>query len=181
MKIDRIALPSVEELRALFQYNPKTGSLIWRDKPPTSRTNKRFNTLFAGKEAGTLESWGYIQIRINGKLQMAHRIIWKMVKGQEPPDHLDHKDGIPSNNRWKNLRESSTQSNVWNSPIRSHNTSGFQCIYPTDLRTPGPNKFLVQMSVKGKTKRIGYFPTLEEAQAAYAAAFAKYRDIAFKR
>lgn len=143
--------------------------------------NNRFNTIFAGKEAGTLESAGYVQLRINGKLQMAHRVIWKIMTGKEPPTHLDHKDGARSNNRWSNLREASTLSNVWNSSMRSHNTTGHECIYPTDLKRPSPNKFLVMMSVKGKTKRIGYFPTLDEAKAAYTAAFAKYRDIGFRR
>jgi len=178
--IDRIELPSSEELNELLDYDPKTGVLTWRARPATSKINKNFNARFAGKEAGTVESWGYRQLRVYGKLQMAHRVIWKMVKGEEPPDHLDHKDGDPSNNRWKNLRDATAFSNVWNRSQNRNNTSGFPCIYPIKTKRASSKKFRVRMR-RGPLNYVADFHTLEEAKAAYEAAFAKFRDVSFKR
>jgi hypothetical protein len=167
MKADRITLPDAETLRSLLSYDPETGVLTWLTRPATSKVNKNFNARFAGKEAGTIESWGYRQLRIFRKLQMAHRVIWKMVTGEEPPDHLDHKDGNPSNNRWLNLRAANALENSWNSSVRSNNSSGHECIYPLDTVRPTSKKFRVQMQVGGKKKLIGDFHTIEEAKAAF--------------
>lgn len=181
MKIDRITLPDADELKALLQYDPKTGVLTWCARPPVSKVNKNFNARFSGKEAGTIESWGYRQLRVNGKLQMAHRVIWKMVKGEEPPDHLDHKDGNPSNNCWKNLRSATSVTNRWNVRPNRNNTSGFSCIYPMDTKRKTSKKFRVMMHVDGKKKLIGDYHTLTEAKAAYEAAFANHRDLSLRR
>jgi hypothetical protein len=181
MTIDRITLPSAEEINSLLQYNPKTGLLIWRARPATSAANKTFNTKYAGKEAGTLESWGYRQLRIYGKLQMAHRVIWKMVTGEEPPDHLDHKDGKPSNNRWLNLRTATSTENAWNRSPNANNTSGFQCIYPMNTKRATSKKFRVLITVQSRKKLIGDFHTIEEANAALDAALTEFRDDRFRR
>jgi hypothetical protein len=181
MNIDRNPLPPAEELRALLRYYPKTGLLIWRSRPATSKVNKNFNARFAGKEAGTIESAGYRQLRIYGTLQMAHRVIYKMVKDEEPPDHLDHRDGKPANNRWLNIRSANSQSNTWNARLSRNNTSGYQCIYPMNTKRPTSKKFRVQMYFEGRKQLIGDYHTLEEAKDAYVTAFAKHRDISFKR
>jgi len=181
MKIDRIPLPDAEELRALLHYDPKTGVLTWRARPPISKANKNFNARFAGKEAGTIESWGYRQLRVNGKLQMAHRVIWKIVKGEEPPDHLDHKDGKPSNNRWLNLRAASSTENAWNRSPNANNTSGFQCIYPINTKRVTSKKFRVMITVKSKKRLIGDFHTIDEASAALDTALTYFRDDRFRR
>jgi hypothetical protein len=180
MKIDRIPLPAAEELRALLHYDPKTGVLTWRARPPNSKVNKNFNARFAGKEAGTIESWGYRQLRVHGTLQMAHRVIWKMVKSEEPPDHLDHEDGNPENNRWSNLRSSGSFTNAWNRKPNSNNTSGYPCIYPLDTKRASSKKFRIRMR-HGPNNYVEDFHTLEEAKAAYDAAFASLRDVKFKR
>jgi hypothetical protein len=179
--ISRIGLPSSEELKAILDYDPETGVLTWRTRPATSKVNKNFNARFAGKKAGTIESWGYRQLRILGKLQMAHRVIWKMVAGDEPPDHLDHRDGDPSNNKWTNLRGADPHSNAWNKSLRRNNTSGVECIFPLHRKRSSSKQFRVLMYYDGKKAFLGDFHTLEEAKAAHFAAFAKHRDISFKR
>jgi hypothetical protein len=181
MKIDRIALPSAEELNGLLAYNPKTGALIWRARPSTSRVNKNFNARFSGKQAGTIESWGYRQLKVYGKLHMAHRVIWKIMTGEEPTEFIDHKDGNPSNNRWANLREADLLSNNWNRKKNANNTVGYRCIYPLKTKRPTSKKFRVTLRFDGKKNLIGDFHTIEEANAAYEAAFARYRDVSFKR
>jgi hypothetical protein len=178
---NRIALPSSEELNALLIYDPETGRLTWRLRPATSKVNKNFNARFAGKEAGTIESWGYRQLRIYGKLQMAHRVIWKMVTGNEPPDHLDHRNGEPSNNRWINFRSADSFSNAWNRAPNCNNTSGFSCIYPLNTKRASSKKFRVQMQIDGRKAFVGDYHTIEEAKAAYETAFAKVRDPSFMR
>jgi hypothetical protein len=176
-----IELPSAKYLASLLDYDPETGSLIWRPRPATSKVNKTFNAKCAKKEAGAHESWGYRQIRIDGRLTMAHRIIWKMMTGSEPPDHLDHVDGNVANNRWINIRAATSFSNRWNAGLRRNNTSGFPCIYPLHTKRPTSKKFRVVMYVNQRKTLIGDFHTFEEAKAAYETAFDKHRNIEYMR
>jgi hypothetical protein len=176
-----IELPSAKVLNSLLDYDPETGSLIWRLKPDQSRGERTFNTRYGRKEAGAINTCGHRQLRINGRLTLAHRIVWKMMTGLEPPKHLDHIDGNPSNNRWINLRSATSCSNTWNRKLNQNNTSGYSCIYPMNTERPTSKKFRVLMQINGRKKLIGDFHTLEQAKAAYETAFDKYRDSLYKR
>jgi hypothetical protein len=176
-----IELPPIEHLKTLLDYNPETGQLIWRSRPFTSKANGIFNVKHAGKEAGALESWGYRQIRIDGRLTMAHRIIWKMMTGKNPPEQLDHINGDVSDNRWSNLRDATAEQNAWNRRINRNNTSGYPCIYPMYTKRATSKKFRVTLRSRHQKIHVGDFCTLEEAKAAYEAAFDRYRDLEYKR
>jgi hypothetical protein len=181
MKASPVPLPPAEELRALMQYDPKTGSLIWHPKPPTTWVNRRFNTLFAGKQVGSTDSQGHVQVRIRGPLRQVHRVIWKMMTGNEPPPMLDHKDGNPSNNKWTNIREATPQTNNWNSLARSESSTGHRCIYALKPKNPTSYQFRVIMKVSGRDTHFGNFHTIEDAKAAYRAAFIKHRGASWLR
>lgn len=181
MPIQILPAPDAEVLRALFEYDPITGILIWKARPPTTRENKVFNTKYAGNQVGALNTCGHRQVRVNGRLITVHRIVWKMMTNTDPVDQIDHIDGDPDNNRWGNLRASTQTQNTWNLKPRSNCTSGHSCIYPMNTKRAASKKFRVLMRFQGKQRLVGDYHTFNEAKAAYETAFAKYRDPSFKR
>ena len=91
------ALPAVEVLRELLEYNPDSGNVYWR----VSRGRVR-----AGQSAGSAFHRGYRQIRVLEANWLLHRIIWKLHTGQDPDPDLvvDHINRNTGDNRWANLR-----------------------------------------------------------------------------
>jgi hypothetical protein len=94
-------LPDRSYLLMLFIYDPLTGILRWR----VGRNR--------GKIAG-VKKYNYgtetphsIRVKLGLGRQdsaTAHRIIWKLMTGEDAPDTIDHWDRDPFNNRWGNLR-----------------------------------------------------------------------------
>jgi len=125
-------LPSLERLQELLFYDEHSGVLTWKMQPETSRSNIGFNNKCGGKFAGTIGAKGYIMIGIGGVYYLAHRIIWKMMTGEDPVDQIDHEDTNRSNNRWKNLREASNGPNIQNSRRRKDNKSGIKGVFWDD-------------------------------------------------
>lgn len=138
-------LPAQSALREYFDYIPETGALTWR-KPPNQR-------LLAGRQAGRLDDGGYYRIGLGGTEYRAHRIIYKLMTGTEPPELVDHINGDPMDNRWANLRPATMSLNQMNR-LNKHG-KGIQ---------PKGRKFVA-------TLRLGTFATLKEAQTAYLRAF----------
>ena len=163
-------LPSVEYLRACFDYDPETGDLRWKVRPrehfATDQSCGRWNTMFAGKLARWVDN-KYHRVTVDWKEYKAHRIIWKLVTGDEPPEMIDHKDGNPSNNRFSNLRATTYHGQAWNRRLRTDNTSGQQGVW----RSGG--KWQAGIVVKGARHHLGLFSTVEEASAVYEAAASK--------
>ena len=147
---------SAEEARQLFSYNPETGDLVWV---------KSCGSVSAGSTAGTKRSDNYITLQIYGKRYLAHRIAWLLHYGKWPEKLLDHIDGNPSNNSIANLREASYSQNNCNAKRRK-NTSGFKGVswWARD------KKWQVHIHTETGRKFLGYFPTPEEAYAAYCKA-----------
>jgi hypothetical protein len=58
-----------------------------------------------GDKAGSLHKDGYLQIGIDGKYFMAHRLVWFVTYGKFPDGVIDHIDGDPANNQIHNLRD----------------------------------------------------------------------------
>lgn len=69
------------KIEDLLEYDPETGRLSWRVKR---------GRCAAGSEAGTIGSYGYREIAINGKKFKAHRIAWYLTYGKWPDDEIDH-------------------------------------------------------------------------------------------
>jgi hypothetical protein len=163
-------LPDVEVLRQLFMYDEKTGNIYWESRDISMFVDERsFNTFhsqFAGKKAGSLkakEHTNYIEVCIFGRTTLAHRVIWKMHYGTEPPPIIDHIDGDGTNNKIENLREATIHQNGWNSKKNVRNKSGFKGVsFNTEQQ-----RWRAAIHVKGKTRLLGYFNTPEEAGDAY--------------
>ena len=168
MSEDRRAIPSVELLHECFDYDPETGVLAWKKRPPqhfaTTTMWKRWNTRYAGKPAGLINHNGYWLVAIDDRKYLAHRAIWKMTTGKEPPLIIDHKDGNPANNRWSNLRAATALEQQWNRRLGKTNSSGFKGV------CRHRSKWIAQIRVNGANRYRGVYETPEQAAAAYEAA-----------
>lgn len=161
---------SLDYLHECFKYEPDTGFLVWRHRPVSHFQNehrwKIWITRFAGKNAGCVGVFSntchYITVRINGKQQLAHRVIFYMVHGWLP-EAIDHIDQNGMNNRIDNLRAATHATNALNTRMRSDNTSGFQGVSWSKFAS----KWRAQFQIAGKTHHIGYYDTTEAANAAY--------------
>jgi hypothetical protein len=146
-------------LREVLQYYPSTGVFRWR----ITRGPKAPE----GAKAGTAQNRGYVAIMVDQQLYLAHRLAWLYTHGDWPVGTIDHKNGIRTDNRIRNLRDVSLQANL-------HNQTAAYQSNKTGLRgvsfEPRSNKWYSRIRVNGKNLMLGYFRTAEEAHAAYVAA-----------
>ena len=146
----------------LFKYDPETGNLYKRIKG----TNE-----FRVKPSGTKTKTGYIQIGVDGKLYLAHRIIMLLVnKSLSDNCQVDHIDHNRLNNRLNNLRAVSQSGNMRNSGRRSDSSTGVTgVVYHKQAR-----KYMASIFIDGKRIYLGLFKTLGEAATARQDANMKY-------
>lgn len=155
-------LPSIEFLRERFDYNPETGDLIFRSRPPINGVNVKFNNAWAGKVAGCRMNVGYRFVRVGSQAMLAHRVAWAIHHGAWPVAEIDHKDGDKLNNRIDNLREATRSQNNINRPGRA--LSGYKGVARRGKRW----KAVIQ--VNRHEVHLGTFDTPELAHAAYKGA-----------
>lgn len=109
-----------EKVRQLFSYDKKVGLLIRKVR----RSNQHIGTV-----AGRVGNHGAIVIHIEGRLYLAHRLIWLYVTGAFPKDKIDHINGDKMDNRWSNLRECTQAQNLCNTKLRSNNKTGAKGVH----------------------------------------------------
>lgn len=152
-----LELPSVELLRSIFDYNSDTGTLIWRAR---NDVPKEWNTRHAGKTAYSKSINGYIRVAINGTRYQAHRIVWKLYYGVEPPSFIDHKDRDKTNNRISNLREVTRSQNNVNRSVAKRDLPRGVCFHkPTE-------KYKARTKKNGREVYLGLHDTVEAAEQA---------------
>jgi hypothetical protein len=153
----------VSLLHELFTYCPESGDITW-EKPRSPRAVK-------GSKAGSLKTGGYLQIRIEGKNILAHRIAWAMHYGEWPNTFIDHINRDKIDNRIANLRLASRSENNRNIAARKGNKLQIKGVsYHARDR-----KFVAFISLGDKQKYLGGFDTAEEASLAYISAEQKLR------
>ena len=138
------------QLRTLLHYDPETGV---------------FTRLRTGKVmAGCLNSKGYLQIGIgNGTTYYAHRLAFLYMTGAWPPEQVDHKNRIKTDNRWNNLRLATNSENGKNKANNGNayvnNKSGFR-----GVSSHRSGKYRARL----RGRNLGrLYDTAEEAAAAY--------------
>lgn len=146
-----------ERLRELLDYDPETG--VFRNK--VARSN-----VPAGSVAGSLTQSGYVRISVDDVSYRAHRLAWLWMTGEWPRAFVDHRDTDKANNRWSNLREASKSQNGANRPVQANSRSKLKGAHFTKAN----GKWMSLIQHHGRKLYLGYFPTAEEAHAAYAAA-----------
>jgi hypothetical protein len=162
-------LPTQNELLDIFDY--QDGVLIWKMRTSKHTNDARFNTRCAGKAAGCKKtSTGYINIRLNNAIYLAHRLVYVYHHGDcLDGKNIDHIDGNRTNNRIENLRVATTKENTQNRGKQKNNTTGFKGVtYHHKDR-----KYQAQIHSNGKMLFLGYYDTPELASAAYVIAAQK--------
>ncbi len=128
-------------------YHPTTGDF--------TKTNGSYlsQCLHNGRVVITLGKYGQ---------HKAHRLAFLFMEGKWPENHVDHKDGDPSNNAWNNLRHATRSQN-------QHNRHAAQSNSKTGLlgvRKSG-KKFYSIITFEHVSTYLGTFDTAEEAHEAY--------------
>lgn len=171
-------LPSQAYLRQCFDYNPATGALTWKVRPVehfySQGVQQKWVKHFAGMIAGTEGRNGYRRVWLNGSAYFTHRIVWKIMTGEDPR-FIDHINRDGSDLRWANIRECLHQQNCQNRGLRSDNIVRRQGV------TPSGKRWMARITNNGDRLYLGSFDTVEEAHAARQkaedAAFGKFRPI----
>lgn len=149
-----MSLPSIQQLRDYFRYDPDTGHIYLR-KPAGKISD-------ITKPAGsTKNDSGYIQISGFGKNLRAQRVAWALYYGEWPKFRIDHEDRDKTNNRISNLRLATGSQNVANSVARSRvGVKGVRLVR-------GSNRYSAQITVNYRKKHLGTFDHIDEAAHAY--------------
>lgn len=134
------------ELRSLIDYNPESGQVF-----------------LCGRLAKTINAGGYVVTSINKQKYYAHRLAWLFMTGKWPV-HIDHKNHIPSDNRWTNLREATKSQNGRNRGAQKNNSTGLKGAYRQDNSS---GRYFSFIKYNGKRVHLGCFATAEEAHAAF--------------
>lgn len=135
----------------LLEYDARTGIFTWK--------KSMGGMAKAGSVAGATDSKGYRQIRVNGRLYLAHRLAWLAVHGEFPALHLDHIDRNPMNNAINNLRECTHAQNHQNVGVRADSTSGATGV----SWLKACNKWLAYLNLDGKRYSLGRFDNITDA------------------
>lgn len=145
---------TADRLRELIDYEPLTGVfkrrvVIWK-------------VGHVGQTIGHTNNQGRIEVSVDGKVYLAHRLAWLYMTGAWPKNQIDHKDGDPSNNAFDNLRDVTGTENMQNQrKARSNNIVGLLGV------RKHYRKWQASISVNGKAVFLGSFDTAEQAGQAY--------------
>lgn len=101
-------------LLELLHYNPDTGVFTWA-------VNRRGRGGRKGEPAGCDDGKGYMQVMIEQKLYLCHRLAWFYMTKRWPEYQIDHINRVKSDNRWSNLREATIGQNQQNRPTQKNN------------------------------------------------------------
>ena len=142
-----------------LEYSEISGCFTWAFDP-------RGKPGLKGKKAGFLVN-GYTLIKttIGGKKAsfFAHRLAWLYVYGEWPNSEIDHINGDRSDNRIQNLRDATHSENQQNRRAASKKSkTGVLGVHPTP-----DGRYVAQISINGRSVKIGRFRSVEDAQAAY--------------
>ena len=145
---------TAQRVRELFYVN-QSGALIRAIRGTGGRSQ-------VGREAGSIDASGYIEVSIDGSAYKAHRIVWLHIHGVWPQGQIDHINGDRRDNRPGNLRDVPAFINCENQRFgRSDSSHGLLgvCYFK--------GKWQAQITVRGKQRYLGRFSSAEDAHAAY--------------
>jgi len=143
-------------VKANFHYCPETGEFT------------HLATRYRGQQAGSFHRLGYRVIGMKQSIFYAHRIAWLYMYGEWPQGELDHISGDRADNRISNLRIVTRQENMQNirsKSKRKNSTSKLLGVSFEQRMKTRPWRAVVYLN--GKNHCCGYWPTEEEAHAAY--------------
>ena len=145
------------QLQEHFYYDPLSGEV-------THLTNKV--KAKAGSRAGSSSKSKSRYLRVNGKKELEHRMIWLYLYGCLPDGEIDHENHDRGDNRLCNLRVVDHATNMKNIKKLSSNSTGCSGV-SIDKRC---GKYRAYINIDKKHKGLGYFATYEAAVLARQAA-----------
>lgn len=154
---------TAQRLRQVVDYDPATGAFTWRER---ASARPSWNSRFAGKPAGYIDTHGYRKVMIDERNYYAHRLAWLFVHGEWPAKKIDHRFGDRDSAQLGRLREASARQNVWNSKRRIDNASGFKGVCWEKFT----GKWKAEIRAGARRLNLGRFDTAEEAHRAYSTA-----------
>lgn len=169
-------LPSQATLVELLDL--RGGRLFWKERPASffaasddpAKAHREWNLRNAGNEAFlTVGNHGYRVGIILGVQATAHRIVWKMVHGTEPPE-IDHISGVRTDNHPDNLRAATSRENKCNRAIGTRNNSGVMGV----SRCSTTGLWRATIKANGKQVSLGRHHSLEAAVEARKSAELEY-------
>lgn len=155
-----------DHLKDRLRYDPSTGTFIWRERP----NDKRWNVRYADRTAGTKDTKGYIQIKVDSHRYLAHRLAWLYMTGAWPDNDIDHINGQCGDNRWCNIREATRTENMRNQTKVRKNTSSVTGVSWNRQR----GKWESYIRVDRNKKHLGLFTVKQDAIDARQDAELKY-------
>lgn len=150
-----------KRLKELLHYDPETG--VFTRRWPRGAAK-------AGSVAGTPHNAGYLQIVIDSKHYLLHRLAVLYMTGAHPLADTDHKDGNRANNKWANLRVADRSQNGCNKAMQKNNTSGIKGVSWCSAYS----KWKAQLSFQGRRVLAKNFEKIEDAALAVRQAREKY-------
>lgn len=145
---------TAERLRELLHYDQETGLFTWRIP--------RKGTGGVGSVAGRINPGnGYIDICIDYKRHLGHRLAWLYMTGEWPQNDVDHRDRVRANNAWSNLREATRAQNLANASKHKNGAMPFKGIQRNG------KGWQATIMVRGVRKCLGTYATPEKAAEAY--------------
>ena len=147
-------------IKQVFNYAPETGIVTWNVR--------RSNRVRLGGIVGYKNPGGYLQVRLEKKLWMLHRLIWLWMTGDHPKGEIDHKNGDRQDNRWNNLRDVDKFKNMQNRKKADKDSCTGVLGVCFDKQS---GKFRAQRVVNGRKILNKLFTNIEDASEAYRSCY----------
>ena len=145
--------PTQKRIKELLHYDEHTGMFSWKVYMG--------GNIFPGDKAGSKYS-NAINIGIDGKQYLAHRLSWIYVYGENPDRIVDHKNRDPYDNRLDNLRLATYRQNQYNRNLNKNSTTKVKGV--TYNKRHG--RYIAYININSKYIHIGTFNTIQEAKEA---------------
>lgn len=143
-----------ERLKELLHYNPHTGVFT---RLSLKSCQKKY-------VAGSVITNGYIQIGIDNKRILAHRLAF-IYMGVDMEDlRVDHIDGNKKNNRFSNLRLANFSQNAEN---KKRSKLGTKSGLMGACHHKQTDKYVSEITTNGVRQYLGIFDTAKEAHDEY--------------
>jgi hypothetical protein len=139
-----------QRLKEVLNYDHKTGLFV------------RNNSNDKRQVGNVMPIKGYIRIKIDCKLYLAHRLAWMYMTGSFPTAEIDHINGDGGDNRFVNLRDVTRSENNKNQKKSISNTTGITGVHWFKPQ----NKWRSRICIDNKDTNIGYFDNLFDAVCA---------------